>query len=145
MWDELRYAVRLLRQSPGFTSVAVVTLALGIGANTVIFLLVNAVLLRPLPFRDQDRLIVIDATQNGPPIREAMSFPDVIDFRTRSHSFDAIETYSAFSGVATGIKEPEQVRGLQISPTLLPFLGQPLMLGRNFLTGRVSWFEVTRF
>src|ERR1700685_1623726 len=93
MLNDLRYAVRTLRRSPGFTIVAMVTLALGIGANTAIFSLVSGVLLRALPFADPDRLVQVNETV--PPFGGgAVAYPDVEDFRNQSASFEAIIAYN---------------------------------------------------
>ena len=82
LFQDLRYAIRILLKNPGFTSVAVITLALGIGANTAIFSVVNGVLLRPLPYREPDRIVTILHDGWGP-----VSAPDFLDWQAQSHSF----------------------------------------------------------
>src|SRR6266849_8810456 len=87
--QDLRYAIRLLGKSPAFTAIAVLTLALGIGANTAIFTVVNAVLLRPLGFRDPARLVIVAEKSSFPVI--STSFENYMDWRDQSHSFESLE------------------------------------------------------
>src|SRR5262245_6633111 len=96
LWQDLRYAARMMLKKPGFTLIAVVTLALGIGANTAIFSVVNAVLLRPLPFKEPERVVMVwirgDAAAGGE--RTPLPVADLLDWRAQSHSFDAIAAFS---------------------------------------------------
>jgi hypothetical protein len=87
LWSDLRFAARLLARSPGFTAVAVVSLALGIGANTTIFSLLNAFLLQPLPGRDPARLATVYTSDFSGPLYGASSYPDYLDFRSGSRAF----------------------------------------------------------
>jgi putative ABC transport system permease protein len=89
MFPDLRYAFRTLAKSPGFTAVAVLTLALGIGANTAIFSVVYGVLLRPLPFPQQERLVFLDEWSEQLP-NMSVSYPNYVDFRARQQSFSAL-------------------------------------------------------
>lgn len=89
MFPDLRYAFRTLAKSPGFTAVAVLTLALGIGANTAIFSVVYGVLLRPLPFPQQERLVFLDEWSEQLPSM-SVSYPNYVDFRARQQSFSAL-------------------------------------------------------
>jgi len=112
MLTELRFAARSLRKSPGFTIVAVLTLALGIGANTAIFSYVHAILLRPLPFTHQDRLVAVYATvkRDGAYERRAFSLPDFRDFRAQATgSFAAFAAYASDSVALTGDGAPERL------------------------------------
>src|SRR5215469_13380087 len=94
--QDVRYGLRMLRNSPAFTFVAVLTLALGIGANTAIFSIVNAVLLRPLPFPEPDRLMFVTSMAqraNGTPAEGAISYPDFFDWRSGNHVFSNLACY----------------------------------------------------
>lgn len=134
MFQDLRYAVRMLLKHKGFTSVAVLTLALGIGANTAIFSVINAVLLRSLPFADADRLVIIWETHPDIP-RATASIPDFQDWRAEARSFEEMAVHSDRyrNAVLTGQGEPVQVQGSFISQNLFPLLGLKPVLGRNFL------------
>ena len=131
---DIRFALRMLRNNPGFTSVAVLTLALGIGANTALFSVIDAVLLRPLPFRDPARLVAVrsvdikDATQGG-----EISYPAFLDWRSQSHSFEAMSVWNTTSLTYTGGDLPESVRGAVVSANLFSVLGVSPALGRNLL------------
>src|SRR5277367_3354289 len=105
--QDLRYGARMLRKSPGFTIVAVLTLALGIGANTAIFSVVNGVLLRPLPFRDPSRLVLIAEKSSFPII--STSYENYLDWRDQSHSFESMEATRGSSITLTGAGEPERL------------------------------------
>ena len=133
---DLRYAWRMLRKSPGFTVVAVLTLALGIGANTAIFSLVNSVLLRPLSFRDSKQLYVIHEIipqwSNSYPLLDA-NLPDFQIWQKESHSFDGIAIVESTSMILAGVGETEQIRGTRASANLLELLGAHPALGRSFL------------
>jgi len=133
MLNDLRFAVRLLWKSPGFTFVAIVALALGIGANTAIFSLVNSVLLRPLPFRDSGRLAIFWETDPAQGFnRQGPSGPNYIDFRDQSKSFDDMALLEQGTGTVTGFGEPQQIPALRVTRSFLPTLGFTPILGRNF-------------
>jgi predicted permease len=130
----LRYAIRQLLRSPGFTVVAVVGLALGIGANVALFSVVNAVLLRPLPYHEPDRLVRLASThQENDFVRVGFSYSRFLEVQQRQQVFSdlALSTGNAFT--LTGRGDPEQVIGLQVSAALLPTLGLQPIIGRNFL------------
>ena len=101
--NDFRFAIRQLRKSPGFTFVAVFTLALGIGANTAIFSVINAVLLRPLPYPDGDRIVILGETDTNQP-SISVSFPDYLDWKRDSTRFEQL---------AAGRREPYNLSGLQ--------------------------------
>ena len=135
MAQDLRYAVRTLRKSPGFTITAVAVLALAIGANTAMFSVLNAVLLRPLPYRLPEQLAMLwteDPTQNFREGRSALW--DVEQWRSQSQSFADMATFDAVSTFLTGSDGVEQIVGASISPNLLPLLGVRPVLGRSFST-----------
>src|SRR5208282_3091190 len=131
--QDLRYGLRMLAKNPGFTAVAVITLALGIGANTAIFSVVNAVLLKPLPYPDPDRLAVIWVTEpSGPGGLFPATGPDFQDWQAQNHVFEGISAVSVAGGTLTGSGEPWQLQGLSISPNAFQILGVQPQLGRSF-------------
>src|SRR5690348_7202157 len=133
--QDLRYAVRILRKSPGFTMTAVAVLALAIGANTAMFSVLNAVLLRPLPYQSPEQLAMLwteDPTQNFREGRSALW--DVEQWRSQSRSFADMATFDAVSTFLTGADGVEEIAGASISPNLLPLLGVRPVLGRSFST-----------
>src|SRR2546429_3220802 len=131
--NDLTFALRQLRKSPGFTFVAVLTLALCIGANTAIFSVINAVLLRPLPYPESDRIVIVNESDaNQPSI--SVSFPDYVDWRKENTVFENIgvtrrESYN-LSGL-TG-REPEQVSGAIVTASFFKVIGLSPQLGRVF-------------
>ena len=137
MWEgfrqDLRYAARALRRNPAFTLVAALTLALGIGANTAIFSVVDGVLLRPLPYREPDRLVrLFTAFRGSGDLKYSMSQPEFMDYKGLTRAF---ENAAAFSGVGltlTGDGEPERVRGIAATRDFFPTLGVTPARGRNF-------------
>jgi len=133
--QDVRYALRTLIKARGFTTVAVLTLALGIGANTIVFGLVNAVLLRPLPFEHSERLVKIwgQIAKQGIP-QNWISEPEFWDIRDKVESFDGLAAYNAGAGanLTRGGSEPLRVVVSQASAELLPILGVKPMLGRVF-------------
>src|SRR5580658_952029 len=130
---DIRISLRTLRKNPGFTAAAILTLALGIGANTALFSVIDAVLLRPLPFRDPGRLVAVhsvdikDAAHGG-----EISYPAFLDWRSRSHSFEAMSVWNATSLTYTGGDQPESVPGAMVSANLFSTLGVSPVLGRSF-------------
>jgi putative ABC transport system permease protein len=133
LWQDLRYSTRMLLKSPGFTLVAVITLALGIGANAAIFSLIYSVLLRPLPFKNSDRLVVISETNARANVRrESTSVPNVVDWQARTKSFEALVASAAFIRTVAGEGDPEQVMTGAVGPGFFTFLGVQPVLGRAF-------------
>jgi putative ABC transport system permease protein len=130
----LRYAIRVLLKSPGFSLVAVVTLALGIGVNTAMFTLVNSVLLRPLPYRDPGRLAAIDQTytMDGREAFRAWSYPRFEDFRRLNSSFESVAAFAAVNVSLTGTADPEQVKTECVSSAYFHVLGADAAKGRTF-------------
>jgi putative ABC transport system permease protein len=131
--SEVRYAVRQLLKSPGFTLVAIVGLALGIGANVALFSVVNSVFLRPLPYRDPDRLVRLSSTSEVQRLtRVGFSYSRYLAVRETQQVFSDLALSIANPFTLTGRGNPEQVVGLQASASLLPTLGLEPRLGRNF-------------
>ncbi|MEK6322889.1 MAG: ABC transporter permease [Acidobacteriota bacterium] len=132
--QDLRYGFRLLLKRPGFTAIAVVTLALGIGANTAIFSVVNAVLLRPLPFTDPDRLVLFYGTnrQMGFSGQWAVCDPDYPDWKAQSESFGHIAAYQRKFFNLTDGSEPERVLASSVDADLFSLLGVQPAMGRTF-------------
>jgi predicted permease len=131
LWQDVRYAVRGLRRAPGFTGVAVLTLALGIGANTAIFSLVNAALLRPLPFKDPDQLVFLWNT-NASREPEPLGPGRLMDFRAQTASFGALAGISHLSLTLTGRGDPERISGSSVSSNFFDVLGARPLLGEPF-------------
>ena len=132
---DLRYGLRSLLKRPAFTAIALITLALGIGANSAIFSIVNAIVLRPLPYRDSDRLVVIWGNLHKTGLEEIeVSAPEFKDFIDQCKSFEQIAAYDTAGFNLSGIDQPEWLRGSHVSASLFPTLGQGALLGRTFLT-----------
>jgi putative ABC transport system permease protein len=134
--QDLRYALRTLVRWPGFTAVVVLTLALGIGANAAIFSVVNAVLLRPLPYADPDRLVFVLGTPtdgDSAKVGSSSSYPDFADLRERTRSFSQLAAFSVRQTTVTGKAfEPAIVSGAPVTANLFPTLGVTPLLGRLF-------------
>ena len=144
--QDIRFGLRMLLKSPSISIVATIALALGIGANTAIFSVVNAVLLRPLPFPDPDSLVAVFETdhQRGQ-LRGSHSYPNFFDLRTQNSVFERVSAYHSGDYIMTGRGEPARLQGAVVTADLFPLLGAQPMLGRAFLpdedkpseTGRV--------
>src|SRR6185369_10418438 len=127
--QDLRYALRAMAKSPGFTTVAVLTLALGIGANTAIFSVLDAVVLRPLPYPRPGRLAMLWERR---PDRNhiVVSYPDFQDWRARSRSFESMAAYAEWTVNLTGIGQPERIESAVVSATFFKVLGVRPEAGR---------------
>ncbi len=132
LWQDIRYAIRTLAKNPGFTAVAVLTLALGIGANTAIFSVVNAVLLRPLPFRDPDRLVLIYETLPSAP-QIGPSYQNYQDFHDQTRSIENVSAAHNATLTLTGAGEPERLAGQMTSASMFSLLGVNAIEGHTFL------------
>ncbi|HEX4228983.1 MAG TPA: ABC transporter permease [Bryobacteraceae bacterium] len=131
-FQDVRYGLRTLRKSPGFASVAMLTLALGIGANTAIFSVVYAVLLNPLPYKDSSRLIVLNETT--PKVgMVSVSYPNFLDWRAQNRVFSRMADVHGMGFNLAGITEPESISGEAVSPNYLSMLGMHPFLGRDFM------------
>jgi putative ABC transport system permease protein len=133
LWQDVRFGLRVLAKSPGFTAVALVVLALGVGANTAIFSVVNAVLLRPLPFEHAERLVQAKRVNvKKGTTTSAHSFPNFADMRAQSNSFEALAAYNDTDAALTGAGAPERVSGVSASADIFRVLGVGAQLGRAF-------------
>jgi len=133
VWQDVRYGARSLARSPGFTIVAAITLALGVGANTAIFTVVNAVILRPLPFSEPGRLVRFwesNPAKGWPTF--SVSHPNFLDWRAQTQSFDGLAAQTGVGFTLTSGGDAEIVRGAAVTADLLPVLGISPRLGRNF-------------
>ncbi len=132
--QDLRYTLRTLRKTPGFAIFTVLTLALGIGANTAIFSAINAVLLRPLPYKSPSRLVTIWADHHlrGGPVDEWTNPADFFDWRGQSHTFEDMAALGGWAPTLIGTGEPELLRGVKVSYSMFSVLGITPVLGRNF-------------
>jgi putative ABC transport system permease protein len=132
-WQDLRYAARMLKNKPGFTIVAVVTLSLGIGANTAIFSVVNAVLLRPLPFPKPEQIVLVRDDLTGRQLENVgLSVDELRDFSDRSGVFEQISAVWPVDANLTGSDRPERIELLAVSPNYFSMLGASAQLGRVF-------------
>src|SRR5262245_63661357 len=134
-WQDLRYATRLLLQKPSFTLIAVLTLGLGIGANTAIFSVVNGVLLKPLPFKDSDGLVMswFRGEEAAGGERTPLSVADVLDLREQSRSFDSVGAFQYLTVNYSGGEAPLRLRVAGVTANLFPLLGVEPVAGRTFL------------
>ncbi|HKS41992.1 MAG TPA: ABC transporter permease [Blastocatellia bacterium] len=133
--QDLRYGFRMLIQKPAFTFIIVIALAIGIGATTAIFSVVNAVLLRPLSFNAPDKIMMVWNTEETEKADQfGVSYPDFIDWRERNQSFEQLAAYSTRDFTMTGAGEPVRLRGAMVTDDLFPILGVAPRLGRFFLS-----------
>jgi predicted permease len=132
--QDLRYGARMLRQSPAFTAIAVITLALGIGANSAIFSIVDAVLLRSLPYQDPDQLVVMfDVPLNQPDSLSGISYRDFTECRAQSGVFSQMAGNTFHDLTLTGVGEPAIVNTADVTPDIFPLLNAKPLLGRTLL------------
>jgi predicted permease len=132
LFQDLKYGLRMLGKSPGFTAVAVITLALGIGANTALFSVVNGVLLNPLPYAEPDRLVAL-YSRDANYTQASVSYPNFLDWVRDNRSFSALAAYRGDDFNLTGMGEPERVTAEMISASFFPLLGVKTGMGRTFL------------
>src|SRR5579872_2996744 len=135
---DLQYAIRNLMNARGFAAISILTLALGIGVNTAMFSVVNAVLLRPLPFRDPQKLFAIgeyDTRRGDLSGLGSVSYPDMEDIRRRNHSFEEVAAYGDEEATLTGVGQALHINGESVSTNTFRLLGVQPSLGRGFLDG----------
>src|SRR6188768_383794 len=132
--ETLKFAFRSLRQSPGFTLVAVLALALGIGANSAIFTIINAIFLRPLPYSHPEQIVQVTSTEAERQLNAIqMSWPRTLAIKERQDVFSDLSVSTPTATTITGNGDPEQVQGLIVSSNYFPLLGVQPVVGRNFL------------
>jgi putative ABC transport system permease protein len=141
--QDVRYALRGLGRAPGFAAVATLTLAIGIGATSTIFSVVHGVLLKPLPYRDPDRLYRV-RTLYPDGTAYALSAPDFMSVREQSRAFEQIEAYTTGTFTLLGAGEPKEIRGASVSPGLFALLGLPMTAGRAFVAEEHRPGQATR-
>jgi putative ABC transport system permease protein len=133
MFTDLKYALRMLVKSPGFTVIAILTLALGIGANSAIFSVVDAVLLRPMPFQNPDEIVMLwgrNAREKAE--HQSDSYPNYVDLRDRSQTLDSLAAYTRAGAVLQGTNDSELLEGLAVTSDLFRVLRVSPMLGRSY-------------
>ena len=129
---DVRFGLRMLAKSPGFTAAAVLTLALGIGANTAMFSVFKGVLLNALPYRQPERLVRLVTNDSRTTDATNVSFGGVKDLKERNHSFQSIALYRGWSGILQGKSRPQNIRGMRVSHDFFDTLGVSPVLGRGF-------------
>ncbi|PYU60416.1 MAG: hypothetical protein DMG56_15960, partial [Acidobacteria bacterium] len=137
-WQDLRFALRTLRKSPGFTAMAVLTLALGIGANTAVFTVVNGVLLRPMPFPEADRLFLVSLAPRGGPFewQPGISDRDYLAFRDQDQAFENVASFTkGTTANLTGAGDPLQIPVAYVTMQFFAALRTNPEIGRGFLAG----------
>src|SRR5437868_8471956 len=132
LWHDLRYSIRMLKRSPGFTAVAIITLALGIAANTAIFSVVKAILIEPLAYTDSDRLVVLNHYYAKVALDSSMSAPGYAYYRDNNRVFENVAAFTGAGLNLTGSGEPERLNGGRVSASFFDTLGVTPVLGRVF-------------
>ena len=131
LWKDFRFAARMLWKSPGVTAVAVAALALGVGANTAVFSVVNAALLKPLPYKDPERLVRLSEHSEKIP-EMSVSYPNFLDWREQQTSFELMAALQPGGYNLSGEGEPERLAGSHVSPEFFKVLGVEPAMGRSF-------------
>src|SRR5262249_33766096 len=130
---DLRFGLRMLLKNPGFTAVAIITMALGLGANTALFSVVNGVMLKSLPYKEPERLVFVQETNaKFPPPGNAASSLNYPDWKEQSHSFESLSARQPFTGNLTSSERPEKIQGEKASWEYFPTLGVAPLHGRLF-------------
>src|SRR4051812_35641567 len=130
--QDIRYAIRAMRKNPGFSLIAMLALALGIGANTAIFSVVNVLMIRPLPYSDPQRTVMIWETRSSANPQNVVAPADYLDWKAQNHVFDAMSPVLPQLDILTGAGEPDEIPGLAVGASFFPLLGVTPELGRTF-------------
>src|SRR5580698_6050369 len=134
LFQDLRYGLRTLRKSPGFAAIAIITLALGIGANTAVFSVVSAVLVNDLPYKDSKNLVLIWSDDRDTGNRRGqLSATDIDDYRMQNHVFENVTSFGDWSAVFSDPGTPERIPGMQVGDGYFSVMGARPLLGRAFL------------
>jgi putative ABC transport system permease protein len=134
--QDTRFAIRMLAKNPGFATITLITLVLGIGANTAIFSVINAVVLRPLPFEKPEQLVIVRETEQADDSGAGLaSYPNFEDWRSQSHVFEDMAAFHASSFTLTGGDQPERITGAAVSASFFPLLRVKPTMGRTFQPG----------
>ncbi len=134
LWQDVRFALRVVRKSPGFTLVAIVALALGIGANATVFTIANGFLLRNLPFAGSERILYVTSVRRGEDEGRGVSYPDYRDYQREVKSFEALGAFTRFDvDVSDKVSLPNQYKGARLSANAFSLIGQRPILGRDFV------------
>src|SRR5688500_2648424 len=131
--QDLRFGLRMLMKKPGFTATAVLTLALGIDANTAIFSVVNSVLLKPLPYKEPERLVMMNHLYPKLDLKASVSAIGYTHYRDNNQTFENLMAFSNWQVNLTGAGEPERLSGIAVTATFFPTLGVDAALGRVLL------------
>ena len=132
LWQDIRFAIRTLQKSPGFTVVAVLTLALGIGANTAIFTMVNSVILQPLPYQDSHRLVSLwHSYENVGLLRASVSPPNYVDYTRETEIFEDVSAFTSTNMTLTGDADPTRLRVAQVTANFFQTLQAQPNVGRT--------------
>ncbi len=134
VWQDLRYGLRMLGKNPGFTAIAIFTLALGIGANTALFSVINGVLLNPLPFPQPEQLVTLSESKPNFDYG-SISYPNFRDWQKENHTLSSVAVYRSYGFNLTGAGEAQEVRGEFVSSDTFPLLGVKPLIGRTFVKG----------
>src|SRR5882672_6409350 len=133
MLTDFRYAMRMLAKAPGFTAITILTLALGIGANSAIFSVIDTVLLRPLPFPKPNQLVAVwSRVAHDKLEKETESIPDYVDLRDQSQTLSALAAFTRTGAVLNGMEEARQIYGVAITSDIFPVLGVSPARGRVY-------------
>jgi putative ABC transport system permease protein len=132
LFQDIRHGLRQLRKSPGFTSVAVLTLALGIGANTAVFSIANGILIRNLPYKDSPQLALLWSIGRNGESRDQLSFTDIDDYRSQNHVFENVVAFGDWTATLTGSGDPARIPGMQVGDGYLSLMRVNPLLGRDF-------------
>jgi predicted permease len=130
-WQDVRYGARMLRKSPSFAVIAILTIAIGIGANTALFSVVNGVILNPLAYTEPERLVALYARTNQFD-KFSISYPNFLDWSRNNQSFSSLAAFRGDDVTLTGMGEPERLKANMVSATFFPVLGANPIVGRNF-------------